>query len=326
MSNSRARLWPGKARQRDTPHVRLSPRLIALIRKETRQMLRDRSNLMVGLLLPAALILLFGYGLSFDVRDAPVAVVLEDRSETARDAVAGLSGSPYLAPVAAPDMGRAVALLRAHTVDAIVRVPVDFTARKAAGEGRIQVLLNGYDATTAMTIGTYIDGAIQLSTLHDQDRTGPGVDSGGSLGLVQRVWFNAASISTWYLVPGLLVLVITLIGAFLTSLLIARMGTRNAQIAVRDAGPAARTGHGTCSLHGDRRDRRGALPRLGAVPVPCPDPWLARGHRRLLAALPLGLAHARAAHFGRNAEPVRGEPDGHAGKLHARNHAVGFRL
>jgi ABC-2 type transport system permease protein len=84
-------------------------RLIALIRKETRQMLRDRSNLMVGLLLPAALILLFGYGLSFDVRDAPVAVVLEDRSETARDAVAGLSGSPYLAPVAAPDMGRAVA-------------------------------------------------------------------------------------------------------------------------------------------------------------------------------------------------------------------------
>jgi ABC-2 type transport system permease protein len=138
-------------------------RLIALIRKETRQMLRDRSNLMVGLLLPAALILLFGYGLSFDVRDAPVAVVLEDRSETARDAVAGLSGSPYLAPVAAPDMGRAVALLRAHTVDAIVRVPVDFTARKAAGEGRIQVLLNGYDATTAMTIGTYIDGAIQLS-------------------------------------------------------------------------------------------------------------------------------------------------------------------
>jgi ABC-2 type transport system permease protein len=197
-------------------------RLIALIRKETRQMLRDRSNLMVGLLLPAALILLFGYGLSFDVRDAPVAVVLEDRSETARDAVAGLSGSPYLAPVAAPDMGRAVALLRAHTVDAIVRVPVDFTARKAAGEGRIQVLLNGYDATTAMTIGTYIDGAIQLSVLHDQDRKGPGVDSGGSLGLVQRVWFNAASISTWYLVPGLLVLVITLIGAFLTSLLIAR--------------------------------------------------------------------------------------------------------
>ena len=52
-------------------------RLIALTRKETRQMLRDRSNLIVGLFLPAILILLFGYGLSFDVTDARIAVVME---------------------------------------------------------------------------------------------------------------------------------------------------------------------------------------------------------------------------------------------------------
>lgn len=76
-------------------------RLIALTRKEIRQMLRDRSNLIVGLLLPAILILLFGYGLSFDVKDARVAIVLEDSSPTARHAVAGLQGSPYLAPVGA---------------------------------------------------------------------------------------------------------------------------------------------------------------------------------------------------------------------------------
>ena len=49
-------------------------RLVALMRKEMRQMLRDRANLAVGLLLPVMLILLFGYGLSFDVKDAPVAV------------------------------------------------------------------------------------------------------------------------------------------------------------------------------------------------------------------------------------------------------------
>ena len=48
-------------------------RLIALTRKEVRQLLRDKSNLFVGLLLPLALILLFGYGLSFDVKDAPEA-------------------------------------------------------------------------------------------------------------------------------------------------------------------------------------------------------------------------------------------------------------
>ncbi|WP_438666752.1 hypothetical protein [Pseudomonas shirazica] len=51
-------------------------RFTALLRKEVRQMLRDKSNLAVGLLLPVALILLFGYGLSFDVKNAPIAVVL----------------------------------------------------------------------------------------------------------------------------------------------------------------------------------------------------------------------------------------------------------
>src|SRR5690606_14499199 len=72
------------------------PRLIALTRKETRQMLRDRSNLVVGLLLPLVLILLFGYGLSFDVTDARIAVVLEDSSPVTLNAVAGLEGTDYL--------------------------------------------------------------------------------------------------------------------------------------------------------------------------------------------------------------------------------------
>ena len=73
-------------------------RFLALLRKEVRQMLRDKSNMAVGLLLPAALILLFGYGLSFDVKHAPLAVVMEDASPGAREAVQGLWGTAYLAP------------------------------------------------------------------------------------------------------------------------------------------------------------------------------------------------------------------------------------
>lgn len=195
-------------------------RLVALIRKETRQMLRDKSNLLVGLLLPFVLILLFGYGLSFDVKDAPVAVVLEDMSPGARDAVAGLAGSPYLAPVYPANMGEAVALMRAHKVDAIVRVPVDFASRRANGDGRIQLLLNGADSSSASSIEGYVNGAIQSAPQHDGDRAAS--SAGGGIGIVQRIWFNEASDSRWYLVPGLVVLVLTLIGAFLTSLLIAR--------------------------------------------------------------------------------------------------------
>ncbi len=195
-------------------------RLIALTRKETRQLLRDRSNLLVGLFLPFTLILLFGYGLSFDVENAPVAVVMEDRSPTALDVVSGLNGSPYLAPAVVGSMAEAEMLLRAKTVDGIVRVPVDFTTARAAGNGKIQVIVNGADSTTASTIEAYVNGAIQTASLHAADRAGSG--SAAGVMLIQRTWFNEAGNSRWYLVPGLLVLVMTLIGAFLTSLLVAR--------------------------------------------------------------------------------------------------------
>lgn len=196
-------------------------RLAALTRKEVRQVLRDRSSLVVGLLLPFTLILLFGYGLSFDVENAPVAVVLEDLSPPAREAVSGLAGSPYIAPVYPASMNAAVALMRAGKVEAIVRVPGGFAQARAAGAGRVQLILNGADSTIATALEAYVNGALQSGALHGADRAGRPT-AGRGVRIVQRVWFNEAGNSRWYLVPGLLVLVMTLIGAFLTSLLIAR--------------------------------------------------------------------------------------------------------
>ena len=197
-------------------------RFTALLRKEVRQMLRDKSNLAVGLLLPVALILLFGYGLSFDVKNAPVAVVLEDRSPTARELVDGLQGSPYIASVFAADMAEAERLMMVGTVDGIVRVPMDFSRRLNAGDARIQLLLNGVDSSSAQTIEGYVSGAIGSWAQQQADRAGNKPAGIGNVEVVQRMWFNEAGESRWFLIPGLIVLVLTLIGGFLTSLLIAR--------------------------------------------------------------------------------------------------------
>jgi ABC-2 type transport system permease protein len=200
-------------------------RLRALVRKEVRQMLRDRANLAVGLLLPLVLILLFGYGLSFDVQNAPLAVVLEDRSAAARDAVSGLYGSPYLAPRGVGGMAEAQSLMRAGAVAAIVRVPVDFSRRRAAGDARIQLLLSGVDTTTAQTLEGYVAGALAAAAQKRADRGETrmaGAAGAAGVIVVQRMWFNETANSRWVLVPGLVVLVLTLIGAFLSSLLIAR--------------------------------------------------------------------------------------------------------
>lgn len=197
-------------------------RFVALLRKETRQLLRDRSNLAVGLVLPVVLILLFGYGLSFDVTDAPVAIVLEDRSPQARDVLAGLQGSPYIAPVWTTDMPDAVRRMRLGEVRGVMRIPVDFSRQLARGQAKVQLLVNGVDTNTAATIEAYVSGAVGVWAERQADRAGEGNRGAGSVVVVSRMWFNEASSSTWYLVPGLIALVLTLIGAFLTSLLIAR--------------------------------------------------------------------------------------------------------
>ncbi|WP_445144064.1 ABC transporter permease [Dyella sp. Tek66A03] len=195
--------------------------MIALTRKEVRQMLRDRSNLAVGLVLPIALILLFGYGLSLDVDHSPVAVVMDDTSPAAREVFTAFQGTPYIDPMWSPNMQDAQRRMLAGDLDAIVRIPSNFSRRLAAGDAQIQLLLNGVNSTTASSVEGYVMGALANQGLKMADRAGGKAEGGGVI-VQQRMWFNEAGISTWYLVPGLLVLIMTLTGAFLTSLLIAR--------------------------------------------------------------------------------------------------------
>jgi len=216
-------------------------RFLALLRKESRQMTRDRSNLAVGLLLPLILILLFGYGLSFDVRKAPIAVVLEDSSSIARDLTAGFAGSDYFSTEWMTAFDAAVERMRRGEINAIVRIPNDFSRQLAAGQARVQLLLNGVDSNTAASLDGYVGGVVSSWAGQVASRASSLSHRGGAAAIVveQRMWFNEANTSTWYLVPGLLVLVLTLIGAFLTSMLIAREWERGSleSLFVPPAGP-----------------------------------------------------------------------------------------
>jgi ABC-2 type transport system permease protein len=207
-------------------NTRFWSRLISLTRKEFRQLLRDRSNLAIGILLPMVLILIFGYGMSLDVKNAPVGVVLEDPSPTAHEAIAGLQLSPTIAPVLLGSMHDAEALMRERKIDGIVRVPSDFSRALAAGNARVQLIVHGADAGRATIIQAYVSGALAQTALRQADRgggaTGADAPATGRVTVEQRMWFNAANTSTWYLVPGLIVLIMTLVGAFLTALVMAR--------------------------------------------------------------------------------------------------------
>ena len=193
-------------------------RIRALIRKESRQLLRDPSNVMVGILLPLILILIFGYGLTFDVKNMPVAVVLEDSSPVAADVVSGLYLSPYFSPVSVPSLRDAELRMRKREVDGIVYVRSDFSRRLAAGDGEIQIVVNAVDANRARIMQRYAQGAIGQWAAK-ASATNPGAQG---VSVEQRLWFNESNNSRYFLVPGLIVLIMTLIGAFLTALVMAR--------------------------------------------------------------------------------------------------------
>ena len=197
-------------------------RLNALTVKEFRQIMRDPSSILIGLILPCVLIFIFGYGLSLDVNNIPVAVVMDKPSPVAQKVFSGLTGSRYFSPCWMSSMQEAEELMRRREVDAILHTASDFDRRLKRGEAEVQLILHGADSTTATLIQQYTAGLLALRMRSELDMGKRPVSPTGSVEVVPRIWFNEAGTSTWYLVPGLVVIIMTLVGAFLTALVMAR--------------------------------------------------------------------------------------------------------
>ncbi|HEX3655136.1 MAG TPA: ABC transporter permease [Pirellulales bacterium] len=195
-------------------------RIVALVHKEARQVVRDPSSIAIGIVLPVVLILLFGYGLSLDVMDVPVALVLEAPSPQATELAAAFELSPYFHARRTTSMHEAQRWMLERQVDGIVRLRPDFARDLARGEAEVQILVHGTDANHARIIQGYAQAAVGQWAAQ-QAAEGQDI-SGGPVNTEQRLWFNEANESRYFLVPGLIVLIMTLIGAMLTALVMAR--------------------------------------------------------------------------------------------------------
>jgi ABC-2 type transport system permease protein len=192
----------------------------ALVKKEVRQILRDPSSIAVGMVLPLVLILLFGYGLSLDVKNIPVAVVLEDTSPDATELASTFQLSPYFHARLVTSMRQARDLMLDHEVDGVIRIPSDFSRRLRNGNATVQIVAHGGDANRARIIRSYTEGTVGQWSAR-QLAQGQAV-ARGPVVLQDRLWFNEANESRYFLVPGLVVLVMTVLGSLLTALVVAR--------------------------------------------------------------------------------------------------------
>jgi ABC-2 type transport system permease protein len=194
-------------------------RLRAILFKEFRQILRDRLSLAMLVLVPALLLVLYGYALSFDVRHVKTAVLDEDQTPASRQLLDGLFQNPYFTRCATlTRRGDADAWLANGKARVVLVIPRGFSeVVKRSEEATVQALVDGAEATAASVVVGYLD----LLAARFTSAAGGGA-GGARVVLEPRVWFNPDLNSAHFLVPGLIGYVLMIASVIATSLSLVR--------------------------------------------------------------------------------------------------------
>jgi ABC-2 type transport system permease protein len=206
-------------------------RLGGFLRKEMFQIYRDPSSIALAIVLPLVLLFIFGYGVSLDAEDVPMAVVLEDNSQAARELAARFELSIHFKTRPSPSMNAAENWLKTRQVDAILHLQNDFSSNLLSGRpADVQLIINGVDANRARIIQGYTQGVIRKFNEIRMAKGEPALLP--AVSVAQRIWFNSSAISRNFLIPGLITLIMTLIGTLLTALVVAREWERGTMEAI----------------------------------------------------------------------------------------------
>jgi len=197
-------------------------RALAMAHKELMHILRDPQMLGFALLMPVMLILLFGFAVSFDVENLPLALVDQDRTPASRKLTEAFTASKTFEIVARLDEpSEAETLFRSGAARAALVIPAGFERASLHGpEAVAQLLVDGADNTTA-TVALGYANAVALSSSQQAivravGSFAPPIDAR------VRTFFNPALRSAIFLVPGLMVMVLTMLAVMLTALTVAR--------------------------------------------------------------------------------------------------------
>ena len=205
-------------------------KVLAVARKELRQVRRDRRTLAILLLMPAMLLLLYGYALNFDIRNVRLAVQDRDRTTASREVISAFLNSGYFMLVDEVFSDEEITgVLDRGDARAVLVIPSGFGRDTATGHPTsIQLIISGDNSNTATTVMGYGLGLVgALSTRYELQTprlpaSGGNAPRGPMLTLEPRVWYNPELRSTIFLVPGLIAYIAMLTGALSTALSVVR--------------------------------------------------------------------------------------------------------
>ncbi len=206
-------------------------RIVPIMKKEVRQIKRDKRVLAVLIVVPAMLLLLNGYAMNFDVQHIKMAVIDQERSKESRELVNAYVTSGYFDNVVSlTSSEEATALIDDAKIKMAIVIPTDFSRKILANDGvAIQVLVDGTDSNSASTIVGYV----QAVTLQYSQRivlknlAKMGRKSYIPIQYEARMWYNPELKSAKFLVPGLIGFILAITAVIATSLSIVKEKERN---------------------------------------------------------------------------------------------------
>jgi ABC-2 type transport system permease protein len=212
----------------------------AMVRKELRQIMRDRRTLLILVFVPALFLLLYGYALNFDIRNIDLAVEDRDGSTASRALVSAFTNSGYFTYAGAAHSQRELDwLIDTNTARAALVIPSGY-GRDLANRVpvRVQVIVNGDNANTASAVVGYA-GAIVAEAGAEMLALAAGGGGGGTpralVSFEPRVWYNPQLRSALFLVPGLIAYISMITAVISTSLAVVREKERGTMEQIRMA-------------------------------------------------------------------------------------------
>jgi len=203
-------------------------RIPAIARKETLHILRDWRTLALAFVLPIILLLLFGYAITFDIRDLKLAVADEDQTSYSRALIERFTSSGYFKIVRTVDHPQQLPeLLDREQAQIALAIPEGFAKNmeRYAGD-KIQVMFDGSESNSATIASGYVDAILASFNM---DRVSDALGAAGlptdgipPVDVRLRIWFNQDLDSTKTIVPGLIAVIMMVIAALLTSLTVVR--------------------------------------------------------------------------------------------------------
>ncbi|TFG81102.1 MAG: ABC transporter permease [Chrysiogenales bacterium] len=201
-------------------------RILAISKKEARQLRRDTRMLFIVFFFPVVLLAIFGYAINFDVHHIKIAVYDQDRSEYTKDFIGGLISSEYFDLVTYIDNDDQIKrLLDQKIAQVVVVFPKDMSRKLLSKqEVKVQFLIDGVDGTSANVISHYVNAATYSYSLQftKEYLLAAGKKMVVPIDLQPRFWFNPDLQSIRFLIPGLMAMILIITAVISISLSIVR--------------------------------------------------------------------------------------------------------